>query len=170
MGRIYSREIARLPSTIAAAAAADVGKLAQSLREVSNHNLVTVGSGGSYSVATFAATLHENTFGRTSKALTPLEVAVRPTTEESSFLFFSARGSNADIVQALRSVSRSKYQRIAVVCGNKGSKLADLANSTDRATVFEFETPGGRDGYFGNQLFVDDMCPVGESVRSIHWL
>ena len=147
MGRIYSREIARLPKTIAAAADSDVGKLAQFLREVCHHNTITVGSGGSFSVATFAAMLHEHTFGRTSKALTPLEAAVRPATEETSFVFFSARGANADIVQALRSVSRSRYERIAVVCGTKGSKLADLANSTDRATAFEFETPGGRDGY-----------------------
>jgi len=55
----YSKELERLPEVYAAALAADVTTLTRSVESWLDRPMVMVGSGGSYSTATFAAWLHE---------------------------------------------------------------------------------------------------------------
>ena len=71
MGRPYRKELEKLSVSIEWAYAEDVDRLATALNGLGTRELLTVGSGGSYVAAAFAASLHEDYFGKLAKPITP---------------------------------------------------------------------------------------------------
>ncbi len=104
MGKPYASELARLPETYSWALQADVNRLVGALEKAAAHPLVTIGSGGSFSAASFCAALHERVTGQAARACTPLEVvsADPGAVPRSAIVLFSASGKNPDILAAAR--------------------------------------------------------------------
>lgn len=73
MGRRFKDEIQYIPQAIRWAAGQEVKPLLRALLNVSSRPLFVIGSGGSFTVATFAASCHERRFGQLARAVTPLE-------------------------------------------------------------------------------------------------
>lgn len=110
--------------------------------------LVTIGSGGSYTSAVFAAYLHEWFTGLLAKAITPLEAAqLSLRWNQYSALFLTARGSNPDILGALQHVGRGEPHCMGVMCARTESPLAHLAENFSRIQNFDFDLPSGKDGF-----------------------
>jgi hypothetical protein len=110
--------------------------------------LVAVGSGGSLSLAHYAAQLNERLGGGVSRADTPLGV-IEGTTDlrDTSVLVLSASGKNPDILAAYRKLLRAEPKQLVVVCSTIDSPLARLAKRYDEDSVLEFSSPAGKDGF-----------------------
>lgn len=88
--------------------------------------MMMVGSGGSYSTATFAAYLHEHASGQLARAVTPLEIASGPL-PAAGIACFSASGRNRDIVSAFRTAARHEVEPLGALVLSGESPLHELA-------------------------------------------
>jgi hypothetical protein len=74
----YLKELANLPETYEVALGLDVEPLCMALEAAAARAAIMVGSGGSFSVASFAAFLHQLSTGRLASASTPLDYMTLP--------------------------------------------------------------------------------------------
>jgi fructoselysine-6-P-deglycase FrlB-like protein len=95
----YHKELANLEQAYAAARVMDPTALAAALETAAIRPAVMIGSGGSFSVASFAAYLHQLHTGRLANALTPLEYLDLPLSD-TAVMCFTASGRNKDIAAA----------------------------------------------------------------------
>ena len=68
----YVRELDALKQVYTAALSVNINEIIQVVESQHDSPLIAIGSGGSFSMASFAAQLHERMTGRLSKASTPL--------------------------------------------------------------------------------------------------
>ena len=165
MGRAYVGELERLRETVAFACDADVRPLVAMLKDLVSRNLIFVGSGGSFTAATFAAALHEQYTGRLTKALTPLEAAYRPATTNTAAVLISARGSNPDIVKAFHSL-RFK-EPIAAICASEKSRLLREIKESGIGLGYGFTVPGGKDGFLATNSLMATLVLLARSYDSL---
>ena len=147
MGKPYFRELAQIPATIQWSLSQDVAELRDTLlRKFAGFNLVTIGSGGSYVSAAYAALLHETFTGLLARPTTPLEAISRPPPRETAALLLSAEGTNADIRRVAEMLPRIGYDAVSAICTRFGSPLTGVLASYG-AKTHEFDVPTGRDGF-----------------------
>lgn len=150
----YYRELERLPATIEFASKIPIGPLADFLSSHASKPLMAVGSGGSFTAATLAATLHESVTHRVGKANTPYQSLAIQSLLDAGALLISAGGHNPDAVAAFRGLTRRATGGLAVLTGSPDSRLADLASNTDGTELFSFKLPFGRDGFLATNSLV----------------
>ena len=165
MGRAYALELQRLDRTVAFACDADVSSLASLLSDLIPLNLIFVGSGGSFTAATFAAALHERFTGRLAKAVTPLEAASRPQTTNTAAVLLSARGSNPDIIRAFKAL-RFK-EPIAAICASERNALLRLIDESGAGVGHGFTIPGGKDGFLATNSLLATLILIARSYNSV---
>ncbi len=153
MGRPYASELNRIQATIDWAMAQDVFALAQTLRDLGAHDLLSVGSGGSFAAASYAALLHEARTGRLARATTPLEAITGPATQDTAALLLSAGGANTDIRRAAATLLGLDYAGVSALTTRLGSPLGRLLASAG-AAAHEFAVPGGRDGFLATNSLI----------------
>ena len=105
MGKPFNNELRMLKSTIEWAERQDVTCLTEFLfRQGTQHSLICVGSGGSFSACHYAAQLSKLQNGVLSTAMTPLELMYsgRDIISGSKLLYLSAGGKNKDILNAIK--------------------------------------------------------------------
>lgn len=168
MGRPYANELDRLRETVEFAYGADVRPLAALLADLVLHNLIFVGSGGSFTAASFAAALHEQYTGRLAKALTPLEASIRPSTTNTAAVLISARGSNPDIIKAFHSLCFK--DPIAAICATEQNALLRQISDTGIGAGYGFTVPGGRDGFLATNSLLATLILLSRSYKSIFGL
>ena len=167
MGRSYPSELGRIPATIEWALAQDVSALRSALlQQLGGHNLVAIGSGGSFTAAAFAALLHEAATGRLARAATPLEAITRSPVRDTAVLLLSARGTNVDILRAAEMLLGLGYDAVSAVTTRKGSPLGRLLMGYG-ATAHEFTVPGGRDGFLATNSLMATLVLLHRAVLSI---
>ena len=164
MGRPYAIELDRLKETVEFACGANVNPLASLLSELVSHNLIFVGSGGSFTAATFAAALHEHHTGRLAKAVTPLEAAGRPDTTNTAAVLISARGSNPDIIRAFHSLCFK--EPVAAICATEQSNLLRLINDSGIGVGYGFTVPGGKDGFLATNSLLATLILLSRSYEA----
>lgn len=142
----YSKELKRLPEVYAAAYAADVTRLARSIDGWLTSPMVMVGSGGSYSTATFAAWLHERMAKRLSRAASPIEV-VDSELVEHGLVCFSASGRNRDIGAAFKSAATSEVLPLSALVMSNDTPLHALQRKYDYSDVVSVTSPLFKDGF-----------------------
>ena len=151
----YRRELADLDGVYRAALGMDVAPLCAVVERWTDHPMVMVGSGGSFSTATFAADLHESATGQLARAATPLEV-VSKTDRDAGLVCFSASGRNQDIITAFRVAAMREMQPLSALVLAEHPPLEEL---------------GARFGYadvvcMGHRLFKDGFLAVASLVGS----
>ena len=166
MGRPYRQQIERIPETVSWAESLDLEDLRDSLLQLAGKNLITVGSGGSHAAAIFAAQLHESTLGGTAKALTPLEALLRPTSPNTAILLLSGRGNNPDILRSFETLSSRAYTEVGALCATRGSALSQRMAERGHF-VFEFQPPGGRDGFLATNSLVATLVILARAYASV---
>jgi fructoselysine-6-P-deglycase FrlB-like protein/hydroxymethylpyrimidine pyrophosphatase-like HAD family hydrolase len=169
MGRRFKDEINYIPQAIEWAAAQDVAIAQRALLSASSRPLFAIGSGGSFTVATFAALCHEKRFGQFARAVTPLEYketggAIR----NAAALMLSAEGKNKDILAAAHSTLTFEHVAIALTLKVQ-TPLAEFAASSGGTGVVAYEMPWGKDGYLATNsliamiiLLAKAYCPEKE--------
>ena len=170
MGKPYHSELKKVPATIGWALDQNIDELRHTLlRKFGGHNLVTIGSGGSFVAAAFAALLHEAVTGRLARAATPLEAIARSPLRDTAVLLLSARGTNADIRKAAIMLPRLGYDVVSALSTHKGSPLGKLLMDYG-ADVHEFAVPAGRDGFLATNSLMATLVLLCRAASSEGWL
>lgn len=166
MGKQFSEEIDYIPHAINWALGQDVTLLNRSLAGASDKNVLAVGSGGSSTAAAFLATMHEATFGKVSRWLTPLELVTRRfQTYCCSVVLISAEGKNKDILAAAESMIAAEMPGIALTLTSSNA-LADICRKTSAATVVSFSMPWEKDGYLATNTLVAIMILIARAYKA----
>ena len=148
MGKPYVSELEQLASTYTWTMKTCIDPLVQAITSSAGLSLLATGSGGSLTAAHLTASFHQRYTGRIAKAVTPLEiVSLTPSFKDMAVLFLSASGKNADIIGAFQRVAVREPRRLVVVCSRRKSPLALLAETYRYVDLFDFNLPGGKDGF-----------------------
>lgn len=148
MGKPYASEMAYIPNAYEWAMKTEITPLADAVRRLTAHNLISIGSGGSFTAATFQALLHESLTGKPSYATTPyLALAKQNVIRNSAISILSAEGKNKDVLGCFQYLVDSEPQDLMALSLKLASPLNELADSTHFASSLAFEMPWGKDGY-----------------------
>lgn len=144
----YENQVQMLENTYKWALETRIDKLERSILSVETP-LITIGSGGSLTVASLAALLHTNFTGQIASYMTPFEFISRNTImQNTAVLMFTAGGRNSDILSTFKEVICREPHQLTIVCGKKNSALSKLALKYDYVHVIELENkPFKKDGY-----------------------
>ncbi|MEZ0033528.1 fructoselysine-6-P-deglycase FrlB-like protein [Bradyrhizobium japonicum] len=122
----YSKELANLHEVYEAANLIDVAPLRAAIEGAATRSAVMLGSGGSYSVASFAAYIHQLRTGRLASACTPLDYMTLPL-RDASVMCFTASGRNKDICAAFDEAAQREAKPLVGLVMREQSPLHDLA-------------------------------------------
>ena len=117
--------------------------------------MVMVGSGGSFSTATFAADLHESATGQLARAVTPLEV-VSKANRDAGLVCFSAAGRNQDIITAFRVAGTREMEPLSALVLDEHPPIKKLGTKFGYADIV----------CMGHRLFKDGFLAVASLVAS----
>lgn len=147
MGKPYEKELQNLVVTYQWALEAPIEKICSFVSTSKNLNLITVGSGGSFTVASMISLLHQDC-GMISKAVTPLNlVSLGPSIKQSSVLILSASGGNFDVLSAFQSAASLEPTQVTGICLRPQSPLSKLARKFWYTDLIEYEPPIKKDGF-----------------------
>lgn len=167
MGKPFSNELLRLPTTLTWAANADVGEFGDFVAHAHGHLLIIVGAGGSFTVAEFARLLHE-TRGNTAVAHTPLSFLQSDAELRQAYvLIFTASGGNRDVLATYKAAVEREPLGVLVACGRKNSKVERLADGDERTRIFARPFPAGKDGYLATNSLLAFMVLAARAFRAL---
>ena len=155
MGRSFAVELQELPATYQWAMTAEIRSLTTAIRGCLNVPLVAVGSGGSLTVAEFAAKLHRDTIGLPAFAETPLDAVtgyINPS--RHALLMTTAGGRNPDVVGSFQAIASREPRRMVVLCLSTDTPLAVRAKAFPFVDFVELEPPTARDGFLATNSLI----------------
>jgi fructoselysine-6-P-deglycase FrlB-like protein len=163
----YSQELALFESTYEYALGADISALMKAVAGASLSSLVSVGSGGSFTVASLLCNLHESFTGQVSRPSVPLEIICNPTLAANSPVFFvSAEGKNPDIVEALQRARTHSSRQIHILSNRTDSPLSAAAATLREVTFHNFELVN-KDGYLATNSLLLDATLVARAYNEL---
>lgn len=167
MGRPFATELSNLSKTVATVNLLNLGHLPNLINSASLSPVFLIGTGGSLSAAEFAKRLFDQR-GTIAQVVTPLEfLQSRAISRNSSAFIFSAGGNNKDVLAALEAAIEREMTRVVIVCASRKSKLANMATNFDRASVFAFDLPSGRDGYLATNSLIATCVILARAFNHI---
>lgn len=168
MGKPFASELAEVADTYGWAAAVDISGLAAAIASIGASPLVAIGSGGSLTVADYAARLHESYTGALSTASTPMGVAESLALDRhTSGLLVSAGGRNPDVLNAARWMIRREARSLVVLCGDETSPLAALTAKYPWTELVPFSLPSRKDGFLATNSLVAFMTLLGRAYAAV---
>ena len=149
MGRSYRNEIGLLPETLKwSLAELDISDAKKVFSKIRDKNLLVVGSGGSFSAATYIAKIHEFITGHLSKAITPLEFSFQGScAKNTAVIFLTSSGNNKDILDSFKQALVKPYILKIAFCLNKNGKLLKLLKNNPNTLSISYSSPVGKDGF-----------------------
>lgn len=155
MGKAYSDEIQQLPTSMKWASEQSIDMMRRAAQLYCDRGLFAVGSGGSFTAASFAAELHMRLYGRPSQAITPLDCHHIPgaSAAQAAGLLLSAEGKNADILAAARQLQLRGCPSIGLTL-RETSPLVSLCEETGAASLAIYEMPWRKDGYLATNSLI----------------
>ena len=156
MGKPFNRELEKIKDTIRWAEGQDVGELRSFFSVNAGTPLICIGSGGSYSAASYAAMLYKQMCGL-SVAMTPLafdtssDIIIR----DSKLLYFSASGRNKDFLIAFQRGLEVGRGDMAGVCLRESPKLDEIINKYNPDfKKHTFLIPTVKDGFLATNSLI----------------
>jgi fructoselysine-6-P-deglycase FrlB-like protein len=146
LGKPFESELGILAATYKWSRTIGLGVLEEFAERCQWKTLLAVGSGGSFSVACYAAFLQQRR-GPQALALTPLEFSAIPQLRRHAALFYSAGGNNSDILRGFQSALAREADSTAILCLQPGSKLTRLAARYESCHLWTQAGPADRDGF-----------------------
>ncbi|MDG7006670.1 MAG: hypothetical protein JRN06_00330 [Nitrososphaerota archaeon] len=146
MGNSFENDLDLLSSTYRWAKKANLGDLPDFFSRTFGNPLLVVGSGGSFTTASFIAMLARAS-GVPATPTTPLGLASwKAVLRRASVALISAKGRNPDVVGALQFSIAREAREILVLCGAAESDLVSRANKSGWVTTWAMNLPH-RDGF-----------------------
>lgn len=163
----YRRELNDLAAAYKAAREKEIRPLCQEIERWTSSPMIMVGSGGSFSTATFAAFLHEQCTRHISRASTPLEVA-STSIENSGIACFTASGRNRDIQDAYRRAALREVRPLAAIVMSENSPMHDLSLSFRYTNILSFPDSCFKDGFLAVASLVASATLLARGYRAIN--
>lgn len=147
MGKPYATELSELSRTYDWARTVELPPAVVRFPETTAP-LVAIGSGGSLTVAEFAACLHREIRNRVAVATTPLEVLnTGLNLREVAILLTSAGGRHPDVLGILENAAAREPNSFLVICLRKDSPLSARALRFSNVDFVDFAPPVEKDGF-----------------------
>lgn len=163
----FEIELNRFSATYQEALSHNIELLCFALSDLSDHELIAIGSGGSYTTALFLAELHERVTGRLARAVTPLEFISKPGIADRKAVFLiSAEGKNPDILESLYACRLANGAAINAITNTSSSELAERVAASG-GSVFVFPVSGGKDGYLATNTLIADVVLIARAYAAI---
>lgn len=162
----YRKELAELDGVYRATREMDVAPLCAIVERWSDRPMMMVGSGGSFSAATFAADLHESTTGYLARAATPLDMLSK-VNQDSGLVCFSARGRNRDIITAFRAAATRELDPLSALVLDEHPPLEKLGKKYGYSDVVCMEHRLFKDGFLAVASLVAFSMLLIRAYRSV---
>ena len=146
MNTKYRRELDALQEVYETALCVDIEPIVQLVERISHHPLIAVGSGGSYSTASFAADLHEHKTGQIGRAATPLDI-ISSKAKQAATVCFSASGRNRDIGVAFQIAAQAEAGPVGALVLATNTPLHSLQRRYTYTDVVESSGSIFKDGF-----------------------
>jgi hypothetical protein len=167
LGKPYDSELDQLTDTYRWAATAPIDRLASGLGACSSLPLVAIGSGGSFTTAEFAASLHCEQAGLLASAQTPMEAVASSLDHRSlAVLLVTAGGKNPDVLGAFQQLVLREPRRFLVLCTSARSPLARLATRYRYVDLIEEDLPSGKDGFLATNSLLASCVLLGRAYAA----
>lgn len=155
MGKPYSEEVDYIPNAYKWAFEQDTKHLKSTIGRISSQGLVAVGSGGSFTAASFQSLLHESITGKLSKACTPYQLLNKPNVIRNvGVSVLSAEGKNKDVLGCFKYLLNVEPQDLMALTLKPDSPLNNLAKDSYYASSLAYEMPWGKDGYLATNSLI----------------
>lgn len=157
MGKDFERELQNLDLIYQGALAGDIGVLTGFLQKYIHLPFLSVGSGGSLSVAHIFEYLCAKS-GGIAKSLTPMELTLfTKQMQEMAVLLFTAGGRNKDSIHAYQYLSELEPEGLLTCCMCANAPIKELQRNNLHNDYFEYRMPIPKDGYLAVESLVSSM-------------
>lgn len=157
MGRPYLREMENVRQTYEWTRTVAIDDLAGFIKKHACRPMYAVGSGGSFTAATFASALHQRG-GTISECMTPLEFVSCPKLDRrASAMLITAGGNNKDILAAFERAVASEMAGVCIVCASTGNRLIRAASGARNVAIHASTPPAGKDGFLATNSLASTM-------------
>lgn len=157
VGRPYAKELQEFGQTYLWAIDIPIDDLANPIEYSGGFPLLSIGSGGSLTVAAFWSMIHEYFTGHPAKYGTPLELLAAMSVRPYAIGLVTARGTNPDIVQAFQTASSGEPKGLIVLTFAKGSRFDKQVQMNESADIARFAPPTARDGFLATNSLLASM-------------
>ncbi len=147
MVRYYKRELDALSQVYSAAQSFDISAISSMVGSLIQLPVLTVGSGGSFSTASFAADLHQRRTGQLARAATPFELVSDDIPQKTATVCFSASGRNRDIGIAFKHAAQQECGPVGALVLSNDTPLHKLQRRYGYTDVVGGRSPSFRDGF-----------------------
>ncbi len=124
-----------------------IDNLIKYLKKIKEESLIVIGSGGSYSVASYISSLHSEFTSQIAKAMTPLDYISTNTSSNSAVILITTSGKNTDIINVLNEAVAREHKHIIVVCANPNAPIITKFSNYTIISYFNFKLPTKKDGF-----------------------
>jgi len=146
LGKSYFHELDLLHDSCTSALEANVSNIEKILLSI-DKPLITLGSGGSFSVALLASRLFQS-LGGNSFSKTPLElIQGEINTKNTNVLLVTASGRNKDIINSLKYVMKTETNNTIILCGSNKNRLQKIMLDNENNKLNIYCLPNGKDGF-----------------------
>ena len=168
LGRPYVNDIKMISKVYDWALTTPINKITEFVKCSDKTPLYVIGSGGSFSSATFASLLHQMT-GIISKCLTPLEfLGYEYIDRRCSVLIITAGGNNKDILSAFDRTVSLGIKNIGIICASTSNKLVKKAEGLDNLLVHAVDIPTGKDGFLAVNSLIASMIWLCRAYMKVY--
>lgn len=155
MGKPYADEVAYIPEAYEWAIKQDIQNLKSTIGRISSQGLISVGSGGSYTAASFQSFLHESITGKLSTVCTPYQLLNKQNVIRNvGVSILSAEGKNKDVLGVFRYLLSSEPQDLMALTLKPESPLNILASESYYASSLAYPMPWEKDGYLATNSLI----------------
>ncbi len=145
----------------------EIKPLADVVGRLTSHGLIAVGSGGSFTVASFQTLLHESVTGKLSYASTPYQMLLKPNVLRNvAVSVLSAEGKNKDVLGCFQYVADNEPQDLVAFTLKPTSPLNELATSTNFASSLSYAMPWEKDGYLATNSLISTCVLLYRAYQS----
>lgn len=167
MGKDFERELRNLDLIYQGALAGDIRVLTGFLQKYIHLPFLSVGSGGSLSVAHIFEYLCAKS-GGIAKSLTPMELTLfSKQIRETAVLLFTAGGRNKDSIHAYQYLSESEPEGLLTCCMCAGAPIKELQRNNLHNDYFEYQMPVPKDGYLAVESLVSSMALLCRAFEAL---
>lgn len=167
MGKDFERELQNLNLIYQGALAGDIGILTGFLQKYIHLPFLSVGSGGSLSVAHIFEYLCTKS-GGIAKSLTPMELTLfTKQIREMAVPLFTAGGRNKDSIHAYQYLSELEPEGLLTCCMRANAPIGELQRDNLHNDYFEYRMPVPKDGYLAVESLVSSMVLLCRAFESL---
>lgn len=162
----YLKELANLHRVYEAANQLDPGPLKAAIEIATARSAVMLGSGGSFSVASFAAYIHQFRTGRLASPSTPLDYMTLPL-RDAAVMCFTASGRNKDICAAFDEAAQREAKPLVGLVMREHSPLHELAGRYKYSRIVSAASEIFEDGFLAVASLLGSAILILRAYRAL---